>query len=173
MLVAESAEERLAAALALVPLGHYDEVRPVLLAAAHENAALLAKAGDVFPWLQGEACEELFWELASTVRNDDELLELASDLSLQADVRLADVYFKLMEREGVSREMMQLAEYALQRAYLGDGFLEPGELSTPKRERIVADLEPRTHSGPVAKRILAIVLLRTRSCRQGGRGPGN
>ena len=161
MLVAESAEERLAAALGSCRWATMTRFDP-RCSPRHARIRLCwPRPAMCSHGCRGEACEELFWELASTVRNDDELLELASDLSDQADVRLADVYFKLMEREGVSRELMQLAEFTLQRPYLSEDFLEPEGLSAHERERIVNDLEPRTHTGPVAKRILAIVLLRS------------
>ncbi len=158
MLQAGSITERQAAAVALVPLGHGDASLPVLLSAVSEDRELLTASSAVFPWLAGPQRRDLFWKFEGLAPNDTTRAALVSSLRDVDDSGDSDVYWQLLERENLSRELLSTLGYALQQACLGSGYYDPSSMTPQQRQVAVTAIEPHIASGPSMKQLIAIEL---------------
>lgn len=166
MLRAEAAEERMAAAAALVPLGRADlalpEVRRSLTGRKffHEAAALL-------PWLPWKDREELFGQLCLIAGKDDwyRLIEL---MSQPRDPRAAEVFWQLLVEPKLSLQAASCVETGLLMTYLRGNVYsyDPTNSSNSsqasmarKQQEFFRALKPRAASGAERQRMVAIALL--------------
>ncbi len=158
MLQALSPAERHAAAVALIPLGHGAASLPVLLAAVTEDRNLLAESSAAFAWLERPQRQDLFWQLNGLAVNDTELAALVSSLRDVNDSGDIDVFWQLLERDNLSRELLSALEQAIQQACLGDSYYDPSSMTLQQRRRAVTAIEPHVASGPPMKQLVAIQL---------------
>ena len=159
MLQAESPDERHAAALALLPLGGASESLPVLLAAVRTDTKLLERSSEALKWLPAPGRSELFWALLDAAPNDKARSALVGALSTVDDPRDAAVFWKLLEREEVSGELLQALEYALRQSCFGERYYDLSSITPRQRKEALAVIEPHVGTGPAAKRLVAILLL--------------
>ena len=161
MLQAEAAEERLAAALTLIPLGDADQALPVLLAAAQEKPALLATAGAALKWLVWERRAEVFHQLFALAASDGQRAEVVQAMNAVPDARAAELYWAALERPAATQTLAQAVQSALLPAYFGEQYYDVSSISTRMRSRAVESVKLQLQHGPPLKRLVAIdVLLR-------------
>ncbi len=167
MLKSASVEEQLAAALPLVALGRRAEAVPTLIAAARQRGDFIGEASRALPWLHLRERLELFEALLAANPATDQFRQLASQLSVVRDSRIASPLWKLTTRDELDAQAIQSIDQALRRAYLGtraayQGSQEMNAIAlTPKadRRRVVADASPRAEAGPQWQRLIALGLL--------------
>ncbi|MHB0957776.1 MAG: HEAT repeat domain-containing protein [Pirellulaceae bacterium] len=159
MLGAESLAERRAAALALLPFGLASESLPVLLAAVRDDPNQLVTAPGGLRWIGWEERSVLFQSLLAVARNDAERAEVVSALSEVDDPRTIEVYWSLLEREDISRDLLQALQHAIRRACFGETYYDRSSLTTRRRKQAMAAIEPHVATGPAKKRLTAIALL--------------
>jgi HEAT repeat protein len=160
MLKAPSVEEQLAAALPLIALGRRSEAMPTLLAAARQRHDYIGEAANALPWLHLHDRLELFEALLAVSPATDQFGQMASQLSVIRDTRIAAPLWKLTARGELDAQTIHWIDQALRRAYLGSRVMQNmGTISKAERKRLVSDASPRAQSGPEWQRLIALGLL--------------
>ncbi|MFW6124553.1 MAG: HEAT repeat domain-containing protein, partial [Pirellulales bacterium] len=158
MLTAEGARERMAAALALVPLGRADEALPVLLETARAAPRVRGDAVAVLPWLawpRRRATFEQLWEMLE----EDERYRLVRSLLPVADRRAAELLWDMLGDERGER-LVSAIHRQLRKLYFGSGYYRSAEHIAPvARAEAARALKPRVAAGGDARRMVALTLL--------------
>ncbi len=98
MLSAESAEERVAAAVTLAALGKDAVSLPVLTKEAPEAPLLTVSIAGALPWLRWPEREALFQLLVGRTKDPETLAEIAGALHLARDARASPLLWSLLQR---------------------------------------------------------------------------
>ncbi|MGD0517897.1 MAG: HEAT repeat domain-containing protein [Thermoguttaceae bacterium] len=159
MLSADSVKEKLAAAVALVPLGKSDEALPVINDAVRSNPEYLDMAREVLPWLTWERRLEVFRRLDASVKNEETSLQLIRTMGEAADRRTAELFWELLAGEKITREKAAALVEGLRQAYLGNRFYSASNIPASDRRELIREAKPRTASGSELQRLAALVLL--------------
>lgn len=159
MLQASSAEERLAAALALVPLGKADQAMPVLLEAARTKRKTFGRATMVLPWLVWEERLRVFGKLRSMVDDEGDFSLLVYFMIRVADRRAGDVFWEMLGDEKITASVADSLEGGLRRAYYGKNYNDRSEITASQRREMAAVAGPRAAEGPEWQRVVALALL--------------
>ncbi|MGM0486661.1 MAG: hypothetical protein ACQESR_07855, partial [Planctomycetota bacterium] len=158
MLAAEDARERMAAAMALVPLGLADEALPVLLETARAEPSVRGDAVAVLPWLawpRRRAAFEQLWEMIE----DDERYRLVRSLLPVPDRRAAELLWDMLGDER-GEQLVSTIHRELQKIYFGSGYYRSTEHIAPAaRAEAVRAVKPRIATGSDAQRMVALALL--------------
>jgi hypothetical protein len=91
--------------------------------------------------------------------NDTARAMLVGAMSNTNDPRHADVFWKLLDREDLSSELMQTLEYALRASVFGERYYDISSLTAGQRREAVAAIEPHVRTGSGTKQLVAILLL--------------
>ncbi|MEX1229462.1 MAG: HEAT repeat domain-containing protein [Planctomycetaceae bacterium] len=159
MLGAENIDERLAAAMVLIPFGDADRALPVLLAISAEQPALLPEAAKVLRWLVWTRRVEVFEELYKSAHNDTDRTTIVAALNTIPDFRVAELYWKALDRPDATKSLAATVQRGLRRSYFGDSYYDLDSISSRTRKRAVAAVKPKLEDGPPLKRLVAIDLL--------------
>jgi HEAT repeat protein len=159
MLAAEGAEERVAAALALIPLGRAETAAPVLLAAAREQPGVYPRACQALIWLTWPDRQVLFEQLSGLARHNDQREILLGAMSEAPDARAAGLYWELLARPDFERPLGDSVQSALKYAYFGSRYYDAERITPTVRRRAKEAILPRALAGPTIQRLIAINLL--------------
>ncbi len=160
MLEAESPKERLAAAIVLLPFGKLPQALPVIRQAVVDDAELYESVPAAFKWLRDEERGELFWQLTETAPDESARQMLVSGLSDFRDQTTVSTYWKLLQDDDVSPNVITTVEYGLRQAVFGNEWYDTGEIKPIRRKRLLETLEPRARSGSVVQRLMAITMMK-------------
>ncbi len=119
MLQAEDREERVVAAMALVPLGKADVAMPVLMEVIKDEPHLRVRAMSVLGWLTWEQRVEAFELFRELLPSDDHFAQLVGLMIENADSRAADLLWDILADEKVQPAMAAVLKNGLQQAYSG------------------------------------------------------
>ena len=119
MLTAEDADEVMAAAVALVPLGQSEQALPVLLEAVRARPAQVAVACRTLPWLVWKERVRIFWLFHEALKSENDFSLLLSAASRVNDMRMAETFWKLLADDKTFDSMVADTEEVLRKAYLG------------------------------------------------------
>jgi len=159
MLKAPSVEEQIAAALPLIALGREPGSLPTLLDAARRRPDFVGDAAQAFPWLHWADRIDLFRKLLAAKPGSDQFRQMASQFSVVRDTRTVQPLWDLTMRGELDPQTVDAIDAALRRAYFGARAITPAKIPKAERVRAVADLRPRTESGPEWQRVIALALL--------------
>ncbi len=169
MLNAESADERLAAALALVPLGRDDVALPVLKQLASAQPTLAGAISAALPWLPWTQRSELFSHLVALKLDDNQLGRVAAEMGiLKTTAGTAAIWNLATRADGKppSAELMSTLYWIFSSHYElnsrgEDPFsAQPGgaAISRSTADRLI-ELKHRAAKGSTAQRMLAMAVL--------------
>jgi HEAT repeat protein len=172
MLTADSVKEKLAAAVAMVPLGKADEALPVINDAMRSNPEYLDMAREVLPWLTLERRLQLFRRLNSLVQSEDASAELIETMNKAPDRRVAALYWELLGVENTTPTKARTLERGLTGAYLGEQFLPVSNISASKRRGLIQDAKSHIASGTDLQRLAALIIMATVSNEEAAEAAG-
>jgi HEAT repeat protein len=159
MLQASDASERHAAAMAMLPYGLASEAQPVLIALMQQDPELLAKTTRGLAWVLWPDRKALFDEMLKIARNDTERAEVVTAFASVADPRASELLWSVLNQSDSTKELLSMVHYSLQQLYFGQSYYDRSRLTTGRRRRVQAALEPHIVQGPPPTRFLAISLL--------------
>ncbi|MDA1054309.1 MAG: HEAT repeat domain-containing protein [Planctomycetota bacterium] len=159
MLAAEETDERLTAALVLLPFGDADLAMPVLLAMVTETPSLLPQVGEALRWLVWEQRIEVYGKLDAVARNETERSSLVYAMSKIPEFRATELYWQALNHPDATKSLAEWVQRALKEAYFGDSYYDVSSITTRVRKRAVASVTPQLQDGPALKRLVAIDLL--------------
>jgi HEAT repeat protein len=159
MLQADRAEERMAAALALVPLGKGDAALPVLLAAARSHAELFDTAAGVLPWLFWDGRLDVFTRLRDVAGGDSGLSVLIDAMTQVPDRRATGPFWELLGDEKLTLAAASTLRNGLLTAHFGSTYFDVSDLSPPARREFAEEAKPRALAGTELQRLTALALL--------------
>jgi HEAT repeat protein len=159
MLSADSVKEKLAAAVALVPLGKADEALPVINDAMRSNPEYLEIAQEVLPWLVWERRLQLFRRLSSLAQGEDAAAELIAIVSKTPDHRLAELIWELLADGNITQTKARVLQSGLMRAHFGGTFLPISNNTASKRRELIQDAKAHIDSKSESQRFAALILL--------------
>jgi len=156
MLHAADAEESLAAAVALVPLGRCDIALPVVRQRVKAEPKHLDRAAPLLPWLLWPDRVQLFEQLWPLAGEGHESGQLIVQMSETGDERAVDRFWTLLADPKLTPQSAGSLKTGLQQLYR----LEQGGGSQARRRReLLAAARPRAASGPELQRLVALALI--------------
>ena len=162
MLEAESPEERIAAALALIPLGKKETMIPLLMEMAKDKPEFSDSFAKIVPWLVREKRWELFHQWREQTKpQDDQIARFLRDIVELVDPRDETILWDILGREKISIYLLDTAFDSLKPLYLFDQFAYNSGTQPPKKIRslLVEKLQARATTGPENQRLIALALL--------------
>jgi HEAT repeat protein len=163
MLSADSVKEKLAAAVALVPLGKADEALPVINDVMQSNPEYFDMAREVLPWLVWERRLQLFRRLRSLAQNENAEVELIFTMNETPDHRLAELVWELLADGNITQTKARNLQTGLMRAHLGRQFLPISNIAASKRKELIQDAKAHIDSKSELQRLAALILLASAS----------
>ena len=170
MLTAKDAEERLVAALVLIPLGKGEEAVPVLLKAADSQDRAM-HAADALPWLLWNQRLEVFQQLRSSPNGKTSLSSLIEKMAEVHDRRAGEVLWGTAGRPGLDPGGRRratgraCAEFTWGRNTIRCRARRPAD----RQALVEGGPLPRATSGGELQRLVALSLL---ARHRPGQGPG-
>jgi HEAT repeat protein len=153
------AEERLAAALAMVTLGKAEPAVPVLIEAARSDPRLVVRAGSALPWLLSEQRVQTFDQLRKLAAGQDDLAALIYALVEVPDRGAAGLFWELLADEKLPLQTVTALEMGLRAAYLGQRFSSVSQTRPSDRKELVLAAKERVATGSKWQRLAALSLL--------------
>lgn len=160
MLAAEAPRERLAARLALVPLGQAEPGTAEIGALVDSDPVLVGQASRALPWLLWPARVELLQQLvehASGRRDAHQLVEVIQNLVKNRDHRAAQPLWQLLERTDIDAAAVSAIEFGLSALYQGTGQVSFGDSTLSKP--IVEEITRYAETGTPWQKDVALALL--------------
>jgi hypothetical protein len=162
MLSAESLDERVAAAMAIIPMGKADAAVPVLLAAAKEKPEIFSSVAEVLPWLVRDKRLALFRDLRALDAGTGQMATLLSGMSQAQDPRDEDLFWEVLAEKDLATDLMGQVYASLQQVYsinrgfsTSSGSPASGRTDSAKAKKLL----PRTSTGTESQRLVALSLL--------------
>jgi HEAT repeat protein len=159
MLSSGDPKERVAAAVALAPLGKADAAVPILLETVRTNPDLTETATEVLPWLVWKQRLKMFHDLRSLAAKPDARARLTAVLSQSPDRRAAESMWELLADAKVTPDEARSLQTGLMAAYLGSHYYSSSEVSPGDRRDLAKAAKPRTGNGSDWQRLVALTLL--------------
>ena len=159
MMESDDAEQRTAAALALVPLGESAEAVPVLLAEAENDPKRLREASAVLRWLVWEDRADVFLKLYELADVETLRANVLDQLSQMRDPRATELYWQLLDREDASSETADTTQRAIMQGYLGNRYYDTDSLPGRHRDELAEKISAHIDEGTAIKRLTAINML--------------
>jgi HEAT repeat protein len=159
MLASDSAEQRAAAAIALVPLGRKDKGLPRLREAVEQEKRLLERAGAVLPWLVWPDRIALFEQLRQIAGSQGDLAMLVHALMEVPDRRAAEPFWKLLADPKLDDSAAAALYTGLQMAYFGQRYYDLSDVRPSALKALARDAKARVAEGRERQRVAALVLL--------------
>jgi HEAT repeat protein len=158
MLKAADAKERMAAAVALVPLGKAAAALPVALATLRSNHDLIDEAAQLLPWLVWKQRIKTFRDLCALVADGDSRAHLIAALAAVPDHRAGEPLWTLLAAK-LSDEESRAIYGTLMVTYLGNEYYSSSGISKSDRRDLAAAAKPRAEAGNERQRLIALALL--------------
>jgi len=158
MLTAESAEERLVAAMVLVPLGKGETALPVLIEAVRAEPKLLQNAHPILPWLVWQERLHTFHELRRLALKGN-LTQLVYAMAEVSDRRAAEPFWEMLADKEIAATAARVLEQGLRKAYFGAQADDLDEVRPAQKKELADAARRRALSGPSTQRIVALSLL--------------
>ncbi len=162
MLSAESVEERIVAAAALVCLGKADEMIPLLLETVHEKPDYFELFANTVPWLPREKRLELFeqWRTRNTP-SAGQIVEMIERFTAMPDIRNEAMLWEILGDKNLSGDLMDDIYRKLRQLYLFDKFRYTHRGTPPERIRdhLAGKLQIQTDGGTENQRLVAMAIL--------------
>jgi len=165
MLEAEDREERVVAAMALVPLGKADVAMPVLMEVIKDEPQMRVQAMSVLGWLTWEQRVEAFGLFRELLPSEDNFAQLVGLMIENADSRAADLLWEILADEKVQPAMAAVLKNGLQQAYSG-GTGQQFQVVDGEIVAVVSDgngltetAAERARQGSDVQRVVALALL--------------
>ena len=165
MLEAESLEERIAAASALIPLGKKEAMVPLLMEMTKDKPEFSDSFVKVVPWLVREKRWELFHQWQEQTKPQDEQIAqfLRNTVDIVDIVELRDeaIFWDILDRENISIYLLDTVFDSLKPLYLFREFAYNSGTQPPKKIRslLIEKLQARATTGPENQRLTALALL--------------
>ena len=162
MLTAESPEERIVAAVALVPLGKSDEMVPILLETVKNNPELFDSFVQVVPWLVWEKQLALFQQWRELSKSEDsQISSFLYRFPQISGLRYEAFLWSLLEEKDVSFSTVNAVFGKIKPLYLVDKFAYSYEQAPPKKVRtaLLDNLSAKAESGSENQRLVAAAIL--------------
>jgi HEAT repeat protein len=159
MLKAADSKERIAAALAIVPLGKADAALPVILDAVRGKHEQVESVAELLPWLVWKQRIKTFRELWSLIGYGDLGPHLIAALAEAPDRRAAEPLWELLANRKVSEFEAFAIHSALMVAYFGQEYYSSSEMPASDRRDLAKAAKPRTEAGNELQRLVALALL--------------
>ena len=162
MLEAESPEERIAAALALIPLGKKEAMISFLMEMIKDKPEFSDYFAKIVPWFVREKRWELFHQWQEQVKpQDDQIARFLSDIVELVDPRDETILWDILGREKISAYLLDIVFDGLKSLYLFSRFAYSSDTQPPKKIRslLVEKLQARATAGPENQRLIALALL--------------
>ena len=164
MTKADTAEERVAAAKALVPLGD-DGAASLLQSEVFASPSFVPELAGTLHWLASEKRTQVFEKLLPVVRSNArslrELLEAMGEIRDQSSIQA--VWRAVEQTDDLADGSLSTAFYTARNVYFPQGVFHSGEDDSSARlkqySKQVESLKPRAATGSEAERLLALVLL--------------
>ncbi|MEW6250292.1 MAG: HEAT repeat domain-containing protein [Planctomycetota bacterium] len=158
MLADQSADARLAAALALVAAQEYEPATSVLEQIVLGSPELVDAAVAALSWLPADRRPD-FFELLRAHRPAGANIEpFLAALTAVADDCAADLLWRLAAAD-LSEDSAAQVQMALVRTYLGEDYYNAERLTSRMKKRAAAGARPRALAGPELQRVVALGLL--------------
>ncbi len=157
MLTAEASEERLAAAMVLVPLGQAEAALPVLIETVRSDPKLLQGTSQILPWLRWQRRLETFDQFYR-LAEEGNLGYLVNAMVEVSDRRAAEPFWKLLADEKATAATSSI-ERGLRSAYFGQRANDLDAVLPSQKRELAETARPRALSGPPMQRIVALSLL--------------
>ncbi|HJT34812.1 MAG TPA: HEAT repeat domain-containing protein [Pirellulales bacterium] len=158
MLAADEPHERIAAALALVPLGREADSLPVLRDLVAADRKRIAQAAGVLAWLPWQERLAWFEELRTLAADPDVKIELAHRFALLRDLRAGEPLWQTLVDDDLHSSVAQAIfddlkhTYRIGQTYYGNGTPPPPQLDEALARRYAV-------KGTAWQRLLALALL--------------
>ena len=165
MLEAESPEERITAALALIPLGKKETMVPLLIEMTKDKPEFFDLFAIAIPWLVREKRWELFYQWQEQSNPQDEqiaqFLRNTVDIVDIVDLRDEAIFWDILDRENISIYLLDTVFDSLKPLYLFNQFAYNSGTQPPKKIRslLIEKLQARVTAGPENQRLIALALL--------------
>lgn len=159
MLKAETAEERVAAALALVPAGKADMALPVLAEAVGSERGLFDRAASMLPWLTWENRVAAFGQFRKLALNKQDLVPLIEAMASIPDHRSSDLLWEFLADETLTAQEIRPVQQGLLQAYLGDSYYSPEDASIGRRRELRKAATRYANTGKGVQRQVGLTLL--------------
>ncbi len=156
MLRADDPQERLAAALVLIPLGKEDEALPVLRECVEADGELLGRSAQALPWLVWEERKTLFEQLRPLAESPKEQAQLVQAMVLAMDRRAADLFWQMLAGDDVDVQLASTLSDGLLAAYHGERYYAD-ESAEPLKAKVLADAGAHIKSGGELEKLVALV----------------
>jgi hypothetical protein len=159
MLPAKDPKERVAAALALAPLGKAAVALPVLGDTVRATPDLLETAQAVLPWLSFEQRLKTFRDFRSLAASKESLARLIEAFSEASDRRTAEPLWELLADAKVAADEARALQMGLAMAYVGNRYFSPSAISPADRRELAKAAKARIMAGSDWQRLVALSLL--------------
>ncbi|MBN1588272.1 MAG: HEAT repeat domain-containing protein [Pirellulales bacterium] len=161
MLESDDPKEKMAAAMALVPLGQLDLALPILSTLPRGNPETFAHSAKMLSWLVWEKRAQLFDSLLETANDPSDYSSLITGLITVADRRTTDRFWNLLSKEKLPKYLAGTLQHGLSQAYLGERYYNPSEASLSAKMTLRRDAKHWVVSGNEIQRMMALSLLAT------------
>jgi HEAT repeat protein len=159
LMLAPSADERLAGAMPLIVAGRFDDALPVISKVHQESPALSSKIAGVLYWLPWEKRLTLFDELRAQVNSGDELSVVANGFVRRRDMRAAAPLWSLLAAPTMNGKHADYLLNSLKLLYLGNSWYSPEQATRAERNRLQVDAISHAKEGARWQRLTAYSLL--------------
>ncbi|MCL2349326.1 MAG: HEAT repeat domain-containing protein, partial [Planctomycetaceae bacterium] len=160
---AESLEEQIVAAAALVPLGKSEETVPFLMEVTKDKPEFFDSFREVVPWLVWEKRLALFHQWLSLNKPQDaQIAQFLECFINPNDPRCEAVLWEILGEENVSMPLVNNIYEHLKPFYMVNDFSNNQKPPSKKiRDGLVDKLLPRINTGPENQRLIATAMLVT------------
>jgi hypothetical protein len=173
MLAAETPDERIAAARALVPLGKSTEALPVMEESLRAKPELFGKAASILPWLTWEQRLATFKTLRALAANEqDDIVRLHATIIDGRDPRAANLLWEALTDAKLSRDDAAALARGLMEMYFGDQIYNASNAPASSRRELAKAATPRTQTGSGLQRMAALMLLTAASHEDAAKAAG-
>ncbi len=158
MLRADDAAERMAAAVALIPLAQSEVAMPVLQTLVRGDATLVPPAARILPWLPWSARVQAFNELRALAANDGVQAQLIDALVRAKDGRAAAVLWNMLDEPDLTRGAAVALSEPLLETTLGSRY-DASRADDETRRQVALTAESHLKAPTEAARLVALIQL--------------
>lgn len=164
MLKSDSIEERIAAAVLLVPLGRAEEMAPKLLEMIEEKPEYFPDFVRILPWLPRDKRIEHFrqWRAESDPQ-PGQIATFLEAMIVPVDFHFEPLLWEILNEDGISFDMVYVIFDQLCDLYQRDKFVYRYETQLPKKQQdeLIEKIRKRAESDDENQRFVAVSILLT------------
>jgi len=159
MLKADTAEERLAAALPLTALGKDELAFPALEEISQEHPNLRPEVARGLPWLLWADRKRMFEQLTAESTPSEQLSQIVEVLSDHNDPRNPQLFLQLLKEDDRGMAVADVIEEAMRHIYFKNKYYNPKSATSSQKKEAREKLKPMAAEGPRWQRMIALVIL--------------